>query len=528
MLSKLNTLFHTLSHLKPIQAIYQVKNRLSKVGPLSSFQIPIPQTHKLDFFETPAINQFLKVESGKLHFEFLNLTRTYPKSSIDWNDQTHGKLWNYNLQYLDFLKQENLSLEIKIQLVKDIYHWLWTGKLPIEPYPASLRIMNMVRFLNANSTERIYSEELEKYLLAEINYLSQNLEYHLLANHLLENAFAFWMGALYFQKQEWIDKAGRLLKEQLDEQILPDGGHYELAPMYHQIILFRVLEAYFLTPQTSPLKSFLKEKAESMLGWLDQMTFRNGSLPHFNDTTEGIAYSPAQLLDMGKSIGLSPKEAKLKESGFRILQSGDLKLMADIEGIKPSYQPGHAHADTFSFVLHDGNTPVVVDPGISTYNISPRRDWERSTLAHNTITIDRRNSSQVWAGFRVGKRAKVKLVSDTEYLVSAQHDGFGPQIHQRTFKLSDAGFQILDEIIGLQSNSQVEARFYLHPELNPRLVNSGKILLRAGLWLVADRAADIQIGAYEFALGYNMLVPSKLVKIKFSGNTLSTSITCQA
>src|SRR5690606_8714686 len=110
-----------------------------------------------------------------------------------------------------------------------------------------------------------------------------------------------------------------------------------------------------------------------------------------------------------------------------------LKLIADVEGIKPSYQPGHAHADTFSFVLHQGDTPVVVDPGISTYAICERRSWERSTVAHNTLTIDRKNSSQVWSGFRVGKRAKVKIVIDEEDRCSAQHDGFGSQVHSRTF-----------------------------------------------------------------------------------------------
>lgn len=527
MPSKLNTLFHTLIHLKPIQVIYQVKNRLTKVGPLSSFQIPLHSTQKLEFFEAPAINPLLKVESGQFYFEFLNLSRTYSKFSIDWNDQSHGKLWNYNLQYLDFLKQSEIPQQIKVQLVKDIYSWLWTGRLPLEPYPASLRIMNLIRFLNSHEIDLDSKDEILKYLLAELNYLSNNLEFHLLANHLLENAFAFWMGALFFNHHQWISKSSHLLRDQLNEQILSDGAHYELAPMYHQIILFRVLEAYFLTPNTFLLKSLLKEKAESMLGWLDQMTFSNGSLPHFNDTTEGIAYSSSQLFLMANSLGLSPKKSFLKESGYRVLNYGELKMVVDVEGIKPSYQPGHTHADTFSFILHDGDSPIIVDPGISTYTISPRRDWERSTLAHNTITIDNRNSSQVWAGFRVGKRAKVKIKNDCEFLVTAQHDGFGNQIHQRTFKKTNLGLQILDEIIGFQANSQIEARFFLHPDLNSRLINSQKIFLKEGLWLIVDFANDIQFEDYEFSEGYNKLIPAKLIKVKFSGNKLFSLITNQ-
>lgn len=333
----LSTLFHTLIHLKPIQAIYQVKNRLIKVGPLSSFHLPILQTQKLDFFHVPAIHPFLKDEPSQVTFTFLNLSQTYPKSSIDWNDQTHGKLWNYNLQYLDFLKQDDIPIKFRVEILKDLYSWLWTGKLPLEPYPASLRIMNLVRFLSTQEIDQASKDELIKFLSAEVNYLSKNLEFHLLANHLLENAFALWIGALFFNHAEWIAKASQLLKSQLEEQILSDGAHYELTPMYHQIILFRVLEAYHLSPNQYVLKFILKEKAELMLGWLNQMTFPNGSLPHFNDTTEGIAYDPNFLQELGKSIGLKPNNKSLKESGYRRLESKDLSLIADIEGIKPSY-----------------------------------------------------------------------------------------------------------------------------------------------------------------------------------------------
>lgn len=522
MHSKISTLFHTLSYLKPIQAIYQVRNRLSKKEALSTFASQLSQTQKIDFFDSPAIHPFLKVESNQVHFSFLNLSRSYPVSNVDWNDQTLGKLWNYNLQYLDFLKQEDISVDIKIQLTLDIYQWLWSGKLPLEPYPASLRIMNLIRFLNSHAITHEDLKELNNYLLAELNYLSKNLEFHLLANHLLENAFAWWMGAIYFNNQDWIKKAGQLLRMQLDEQILKDGAHYELAPMYHQIILFRMLEAFHLTPSAYVLKFVLKEKAELMLGWLNQMTFHNETLPHFNDTTEGISYSPKFLLDTARSIGLAPKIIEAKESGYRVFKSGHLKLIADVEGIKPSYQPGHAHADTFTFVLHQGNIPVVVDPGISTYNISSRRDWERSTLAHNTVTIDQKNSSQVWAGFRVGKRAKVEIFKDEPQILSVVHDGFGNQKHQRIFQVRERGFEIMDKILGFTSSSIVEARFYLHPDINPELITNNKIRLTSELVLEIKGAQLLEIKDYQFCLGFNKLVSAKFILVTFEGDALTS------
>ena len=333
------------------------------------------------------------------------------------------------------------------------------------------------------------------------------------------------MGALFFDHSKWQSKASLLLKSQLEEQILKDGAHYELAPMYHQIILFRVLESYFLSPVRFVVKFVLKEKAESMLSWMRQLTFENGSLPHFNDTTEGIAYSSAQLQEMAQSIGLQPIKNLLSDSGYRSLEVKGLKLIADLEGIKPSYQPGHAHADTFSFVLHQDSIPVVVDPGISTYNIGSKRDWERSTLAHNTVSINRQNSSQVWAGFRVAKRAQVSIKEDHPDSMRAFHNGFGSQIHQREFKKIQNGIEIHDIVLNPKSDSLKEARLFFHPEIKPKPLTSNRFELLEDLILELDHAEKLEWVNYEFALGYNKLIPAKSLLIAFKGNSLYSRFT---
>jgi uncharacterized heparinase superfamily protein len=295
--------------------------------------------------------------------------------------------------------------------------------------------------------------------------------------------------------------------------------------MYHQIILFRVLESYFLSPVRFVVKFVLKEKAESMLSWMRQLTFENGSLPHFNDTTEGIAYSSAQLQEMAQSIGLQPIKNLLSDSGYRSLEVKGLKLIADLEGIKPSYQPGHAHADTFSFVLHQDSIPVVVDPGISTYNIGSKRDWERSTLAHNTVSINRQNSSQVWAGFRVAKRAQVSIKEDHPDSMRAFHNGFGSQIHQREFKKIQNGIEIHDIVLNPKSDSLKEARLFFHPEIKPKPLTSNRFELLEDLILELDHAEKLEWVNYEFALGYNKLIPAKSLLIAFKGNSLYSRFT---
>ena len=49
-------------------------------------------------------------------------------------------------------------------------------------------------------------------------------------------------GGLYFREDKFYEKAIWLLAKELNEQILPDGAHYELSPMYHTILSDRLLD----------------------------------------------------------------------------------------------------------------------------------------------------------------------------------------------------------------------------------------------------------------------------------------------
>ena len=49
------------------------------------------------------------------------------------------------------------------------------------------------------------------------------------------------------------------------------------------------------------------------------------------------------------------------------------------------------------------NKDVILDSGTYTYQIGEDRNNYRSTLAHNTICVDNKNSSDIWSAFRVAK-----------------------------------------------------------------------------------------------------------------------------
>ena len=78
--------------------------------------------------------------------------------------------------------------------------------------------------------------------------------------------------------------------------------------------------------------------------------------------------------------------------------------------IGPSELMAHSHANSLSFELSLDNQKVFVNSGVSSYQNQKRRDIERATSSHNTLELNGKNSSDVWASFRCGKRANSKLI----------------------------------------------------------------------------------------------------------------------
>ncbi len=71
-----------------------------------------------------------------------------------------------------------------------------------------------------------------------------------MGNHLLEDAYSLFIAALYFKDDKFYRKSKKMLWQELKEQILPDGAHYEQSPMYHCILLDRLLDCYNFFPPT--------------------------------------------------------------------------------------------------------------------------------------------------------------------------------------------------------------------------------------------------------------------------------------
>ena len=524
--------FQTLRYLKARQLYYQLYYRVKKRG-RRVLRMEYPLQLEREGFPLLFLSFIAKeVSYDKGTFFFLNRSHSFGGDAgrIDWEFSEYGKLWSYNLNYFDLLLQPGVTEETGIALIESFLAALRLESVGLEPYPTSLRGINWIKFLSQCDLQR---SDINGSLYAHYTILEHSLEYHLLGNHLLENAFSLLFGAFYFKEQRWFERSSALLARELDEQILGDGAHFELSPMYHQILLDRLLDCINLLKHNSlfsgqaELQTLFAEKAIAMLAWLKAMTFSNGSIPHLNDSTDGIAPTSTHLFVYADRLGIESARLKavcLKESGYRKFTTSRYQCVVDVGAIGPLYIPGHAHADTLNFVLNVDGKPLLVDTAISTYEKNSRRDEERSTKAHNSVVVNGRNSSDVWGGFRVGERSVATILVDNERLVSAQHDGYRGVgvIHRREWEFHDRRMVITDRVTG--QTKSVEA--YLHFDHTINLSLSGQSIFTESADIVFEGAERIEIQRYMQALGFNRTVEAACAVVTFS-TVLNTTILCK-
>jgi uncharacterized heparinase superfamily protein len=482
---------------------------------------------------------------GPDQFRFLN--RTGGLTGRDpWNAGEYDKLWLYNLHYFDDLNATGAP-------ERAVWHRAlicrWIAENPpgagngSEPYPTSLRIVNWIKWALAGN--RLEPEWLHS-LAIQTRWLARRVEWHLLGNHLLANAKALIVAGVFFHGQEakrWLDAGLSILSGQIHEQILPDGGHFERSPMYHAIVLEDVLDLLNLGGAfpgviTDPELDALRDAVRRMRRWLAVMCHPDGDIAFFNDATFGIAPTladidayadrlelPAPAPDIGRVI-------HLVDSGYIRLSWGDCTVLIDAGSLGPAYLPGHAHAETLSFELSLDRERIIVNSGVSQYGSGSGRQNERGTAAHSTVQVNGENSSEVWGGFRVGRRARVHDLiirqSDDDITISAHHDGYlwlvGRPIHWREWKLCDGVLRIHDRIVG---NSRYRSAVYFHlaPGIKVASVEdfkSGKLTTSSGAnidWGSSLPMATIPTSRH---LQFGLSEPATTLSAFFPGQTIET------
>lgn len=475
--------WETLRHLRPVQFYGRIWLRIVN-SKADSRPAPAQRKNKGSWVQ-PARREQSQIGPD----EFFLLNEVHSLSQHSWDDPALAKLWRYNLHYFDDLNAKGSTTRVewhKALIARWIVENSPTKGSGWEPYPTSLRIVNWIKWAlvgNSLTPDMVHS------LAIQVRWLTQRLEYHLLGNHLFTNAKALVFAGCFFEGPEaaaWLHKGMRILAREVPEQILSDGGHFELSPMYHALALEDMLDLVNVIRSTGlPMPKLWDEKIVTMRDWLASMCHPDGEIAFFNDAAMGIAPSPDELEHYAIRLGLAPKGALpagctwQNDSGYIRIQQGCVVALLDVAKIGPDYLPGHAHADTLSFELSVAGQRTIVNSGTSVYGDGLERLRQRGTAAHNTVVVDAENSSEVWSAFRVARRARPKppLIEKNEqgWDVSCAHDGYrrlvGKPVHHRAWKFKVGSLIVSDRIEG--SDSHAEAMFHFHPDLSLSLLEDG-------------------------------------------------------
>lgn len=476
-------LWRTLRWLKPGQIAGRIRFRLMRprpdLAPPPPLRPPMPRGPVAAWVAPPAREASLL---SPTRMRLLGVT--HDLDEVGWDDPALPLLWRYNQHYFDDLNAIDAAAR------RDWHRTLvarWLAANPPAhgtawaPYPVSLRIVNWIKWFEAGEPVR---PEWQASLAVQARWLARRLEWHLLGNHLFVNAKALVFAGLFFdglEARQWLETGLRILERELPEQILPDGGQFERAPMYHALALEDVLDLVNLigarassSSPATPLLPSLRRHAAAMLFWLRCLRHPDGALARFNDTAEGIAPHSDDIERYAAALGVeaAPASAEgmwaLQPSGYvRAARGGGVALL-DVAPIGPDYLPGHAHADTLSFELSVQGHELVVNRGTSVYGDGPRRQIERGTAAHSTVQLGAHDSSEVWAGFRVGRRARPLDVAIDGWSISAAHDGYahlpGRPLHRRRWQMDERGLTVHDQIAPAAREPAL-ARYHLAPGL---------------------------------------------------------------
>ncbi len=541
MMQEARRYFETVRHLQPEQVLGRAWCKIANAWPDLR---PAPALRIREGLWTEPVAK-ATVMTGPETFRILGKDGSV-RSPEDWNRAGTEKLWLYNLHYFDDLNAA------EAQQRTDWHRALidcWIAENAAgqgngwEPYPLSLRVVNWIKWAQAGA-------ELESHwrdnLAMQARWLDRRIEWQILGNHLFANAKALIFAGHFFESEEadrWLARGAAILSSELDEQILEDGGHFELSPMYHAIVLEDVLDLINLA-RTYPgslgarLNAQLEAKSEAMLSWLDAMRHPDRRISFFNDAAFGIALEPDQLRDYANRLGITVACAPtsfrpLEQSGYIRLEAPDCVALLDVATVGPDYLPGHAHADTLSFELSLFGKRVIVNGGTSIYGVEEERTRQRSTAAHSTVEIAGENSSDVWAGFRVGRRAyptdlKINEISDGA-TVSCAHTGYrhlaGKPEHRRTWTLDGRKLAVSDEVLG--GKHSAVARFHLAPEhcIVSSGSHEGKICV-AGLGCASWKASSpVRVASTTWHPEFGSSIPSMTLEVPLVAGKSSFEIT---
>jgi uncharacterized heparinase superfamily protein len=472
------------------------------------------------------------VELTRGEFRFLNQNQQLGRQRPDWRLRTitSDRLWTITLHYhgwaYDLAEAGAGSAPNAAEAAALFQYYLsdWMTRCSLgapgarelawNAYAIATRLTWWIRAYQLLGHER-FPDEFKHAFLASLwqqaAYLRDHLEWDLRANHLLRDAVGLaWAGRFFAEDRaaEWLRTATRLAVEQVAEQTLPDGGHFERSPMYHLHVMEDTLSLALLL-EDGEARTRLRDTWAAMAEFLMWLRHPDGDLALFNDGGLQGADHVEHLLQLGSRIGVSLTTQSRRggryfsDTGMVVWHGDPWTVFFDVGPVGPDYQPGHAHADTLSLECSYRGRRLFVDAGTYAYDRDERRRYDRGTAAHNTVCVDGQDSSEVWHIFRVGRRAYPREVradfAAGGVNAAAAHDGYkhlpGRPLPARCLTVGRDGRMIIQDSVSGRGRHLVEGGFLVSPEWTAAAEPGG--------WLLKNGERTVRVmvrGSQELAL----------------------------
>ena len=418
-------------------------------------------------------------------------------------------------------------------------------------------------------------------LARQLAHIEQNLSYYFSPNtHLTGEALALYVAGAALPElagaERWMTTGRAILLDEIDRQILPDGGHAERSFHYQRYTLDFYLLALLTARRIGDdgATSRFADAAARLAEFTRVVADEEGRLPLIGDDDGGMLWPIAgrPCNDVRDSLAIAatalnraalapwgvPEEAiwvsgpdavaacapadddaplpvvsrAFEESGYVVLRNADGDHAVFDTGPHGFHNAGHAHADALALTLTLGRRPLLIDPGTSTYTMDGAlRDRLRSSASHNTVTVDGRSPSVPAGPFHWHSRTDGRLEAWRRNgafdFAEGAHDGYALLRHRRAIaRIDDGSWFIADDIDGAGPHT---AAAYWHFDPAWRLLaEPGRV--RAvhstgdAVWLLHDAphaellASDHDSGLGWYAPVYGTLVPATAVRAVVDGN----------
>ena len=295
--------------------------------------------------------------------------------------------------------------------------------------------------------------------------------------------------------------AARKLSEELQRQILPDGGHISRNPgaLIELLIDLLPLRQTFAARNMAPPPALLNA-IDRMMPMLRFFRHGDGNFALFNGMSSTPSDILATLLAYDDTHG-APM-SNMSHIGFQRLDAGNTVLIADTGPPPPPNISQDAHAGCLSFELSSGASRIIVNCGMPSTGRDNWRGFARGTAAHSTLTYHETSSCQfvelsamkrllqgspVVSGPTQVESYREDIANGT--LLTTSHNGYLKRFgvtHRRSLMISPDGTRLDGEdTIVLASDGRSRnkdrdyaLRFHLHPAVKAsRLSDARGVML---------------------------------------------------